>query len=113
MKVQLRESFDWKNNRPQPGDMFYVTFSSGHCDNHEPPCSQHLYVVCPDGVWWDIDSRSNNCTMRTDKIHHCWVRHGTPPNITVDKNGATCNAGAGSIQTGSWHGFLRNGELVQ
>lgn len=29
--------------------------------------------------------------------NHCWVRHGEPPNVTVDKNG---------------HGFLRNGELT-
>jgi hypothetical protein len=32
--------------------------------------------------------------------------------LTVDKNGDTCAAGAGSILTPAWHGFLRNGELV-
>jgi hypothetical protein len=41
------------------------------------------------------------------------VRHGTPPDVTVDKNGLTCNAGGGSIQVPGWHGFLRNGELVE
>lgn len=94
------------------GAMFFVSFSSGHCSVHEPPCSQHLHCVTPDKHWWDIDSRANNCTMPTDKKHRCWVRHGEPPQITVDKNGLTCAAGAGSIQTGSWHGFLRNGQLV-
>ena len=44
--------------------------------------------------------------------HRCWCRHGEPPNITVDKNGPTCPAGAGSIQCNDWHGYLRNGELV-
>lgn len=48
------------------------------------------------------------------KPHFCWVRHGTPPHekVHVDKSGVTCGAGAGSIATGSWHGFLHNGELV-
>lgn len=40
---------------------------------------------------------------------------GNPPIITVNKNGLTCKAGAGSIyhKSGSgWHGFLRNGVFV-
>jgi hypothetical protein len=37
------------------------------------------------------------------------VRHGEPPQITVDKRGLTCHAGAGSIALGSYHGFLHNG----
>lgn len=69
-----------------------------------------LEVKCPDGDTWCIDSRASNCTMRQDRVHHCWVRHGTPPLITVDKAGPTCHAGAGSIWTHSgWHGFLTNG----
>jgi len=32
--------------------------------------------------------------------------------FTVDKNGDACAAGAGSILTPTWHGFLQNGELV-
>jgi len=102
---------DWK---PQPGDMFYLTFSGGHCENHEPPCERHLVVICPDGHWWNIDSRCSNCTLPDDKAHHCWVRHGEPPNITVDKNGLTCSAGGGSILTsdGGYHGFLQNGSLT-
>jgi len=63
-----------------------------------------------------IDGPANNCTRKDDpgqKHHHCWVRHGVPPSITVDKNGPTCEAGAGSILTKNWHGFLRNGMLVE
>ena len=46
--------------------------------------------------------------------HKCWVRHGDPRTgiVTVDKNGVTCGAGAGSIATRGWHGFLREGMLV-
>lgn len=98
--------------RVEPGSMFWITFSGGKCSTHEPGCEKHLVVVTPDGHWWDIDSRASNCTMKEDKVHRCWVRHGDPPNVTVDKQGATCNAGAGSIQTPDWHGFLRDGKLI-
>ena len=74
----------------------------GHC----------LMVRCPNGNDWCIDSRAFNCTLPNDHIHKCWVRHGTPPSITVDKNGVTCQAGAGSILNGTYHGFLRNGEFT-
>lgn len=72
-------------------------------------------LICkmPGGGEWNIDSRASNCTMPNDRLHRCWVRHGTPPMITVDKNGATCGAGGGSILQHNWHGFLRNGELVE
>ena len=71
------------------------------------------YIICrvPNGHDWSIDGPASNCT-RPNKKHNCWVRHGEPPNLTVDKNGNTCAAGAGSILTKDWHGFLRNGELV-
>lgn len=78
-------------------------------DNESEP---HIYVVCPGGSCWDIDSRARNCTMPEDRAHRCWVRHGEAPALTVDKSGLTCRAGAGSIQTSNWHGYLRNGELV-
>jgi hypothetical protein len=124
-----------ENSRPIPGAMFWIHYSSGHCDLHEPACTQHLTVVTPDGHWWVIDGRASNCGEEcaicsvkyrehthgsTDDhrfkgsrpTHRCWVRHGVPPNITVDKNGGTCDAGGGSIQTPAWHGFLREGTLV-
>jgi hypothetical protein len=64
------------------------------------------------GGEWNIDGRASNCTMPNDRVHRCWVRHGNPPIITVDKNGQTCAAGGGSIAQPNWHGFLSNGELV-
>jgi hypothetical protein len=74
-----------------------------------------LVCVCPDGHPWTIDARASNCTLPADDDHWCWCRHGRPEDGTlhVDKNGVTCSAGAGSIQTGQWHGFLHNGQLVQ
>lgn len=116
LRCEFYEKFDdvprGENDSVKPGSMFYITFYSGHCSNHEPPCDRHLAVVTPDGHWWDVDSRAKNCTLPNDKTHRCWVRHGEPPNVTVDKAGATCSAGAGSIQTPDWHGFLRDGQLV-
>lgn len=73
--------------------------------------SPTLHVITPGGLW-NIDSRASNCTMPYDYDHRCWVRHGQPPMITVDKQGVTCTAGGGSIQCGDFHGFLRDGELV-
>jgi hypothetical protein len=71
----------------------------------------HLSVMTPGGVWV-IDGRAANCDRPEDMDHRCWVRRGRPPAITVDKNGNTCSAGAGSISCGAWHGFLRDGRLV-
>ena len=73
-----------------------------------------LVVKTPGGEW-NIDSRASNCTKPDDNVHRCWVRHGSPEiegSLTVDKNGNTCAAGAGSISLPRWHGFLRNGFLV-
>lgn len=70
-----------------------------------------LIVKLPDGTDWQVDSRANNCTMPDDHEHHCWIVEGVPPAVTVTKNGRTCGAGAGSIATGTYHGFLRGGYL--
>jgi hypothetical protein len=77
-------------------------------DNQYEPS---LHVVTPGGEW-NIDDRASNCTLKTDRLHRCWVRHGLPPNVHVDKMGLTCGAGAGSIICGSYHGFLRHGGLT-
>lgn len=72
-----------------------------------------IMVKCPDGEW-AIDSQASNCT-RPDQPHQCWVRHGEPPDLTVDKNGNTCSAGGGSIWVhppDGWHGFLTAGWLL-
>ena len=69
-----------------------------------------ISVKCPDGKEWMIDGPCNNCTMPNDHVHKCWVRHGNPPYLTVNKQGGyTCNAGGGSIDTGTYHGFLVEG----
>lgn len=93
-----------------PGALWVAWWMGNNCtwDNAtEPP----LLCKTPGGDW-NIDGRANNCTMPEDRLHRCWIRHGIPPNIHVDKNGLTCTAGAGSIQAGAYHGFLHNGELI-
>ncbi len=83
-------------------------------DQFHVPQGEHNLMVKTPGGDWDIDSIASNCTMPEDvrqEKHHCWIRHGVAPDITVDKQGTTCGAGAGSIQAGSYHGFLRNGWL--
>lgn len=94
----------------KPGDMFFEDYMEPdtYWSNQIGP---HLCLVLPNGIHWVIDSRASNCDMKEDKTHRCWVRHGEPPNITVDKRGETCNAGSGSIKAGNFHGFLRNGKL--
>jgi hypothetical protein len=73
-------------------------------------------VMCPgDPVYmWHIDGPAE-CVWRGDLSHRCWIRHGSPPDITVTKG--SCPGGAGSISTrprgepGRYHGFLYRGVL--
>lgn len=74
------------------------------------PDGKSMVVMTPGGPWM-IDSRASNCGLPQDNVHKCWVRHGEAPDLTVDKNGNTCNAGAGSILKGGYHGYLRSGFL--
>jgi hypothetical protein len=78
------------------------------------PDGRCLVVRLPDGHDWMIDGRASNCTLKEDNTHHCWVRTGKPEDGTlhVSKDGNTCAAGAGSIVTDKWHGFLHHGHLV-
>lgn len=98
------------------GAMYYADWLDDCDDYPKGPDGRVLEVIVPDGISkgrvWSPDERASNCTMKEDKIHRCWVRHGVPPEITVDKNGYTCKAGAGSIISGKWHGFLKNGYLT-
>jgi hypothetical protein len=94
-----------------------------------------LHVQLPNGIPWNVDHEASNCTrtqwlpgtyvgedgierhaekMWKGRTHYCWIRHGDPRTgeIHVDKNGDTCAAGAGSILSGSYHGFLHNGYLT-
>jgi hypothetical protein len=92
------------------GAMWYSPWT----DRFHVPQSEHNLVVKTPGGEWQIDSQASNCLMKEDhkqEKHHCWIRHGEAPNITVDQQGVTCGAGAGSIQCGNYHGFLRNGYL--
>jgi hypothetical protein len=96
-----------------PGAMWYGDWMLTEGSNlFRGPDGHCLIVKCPNGNQWTIDGVASNCTMRGDYEHKCWVRHGTPPLITVDKNGRTCDAGGGSIKSGDYHGFLRNGEFT-
>lgn len=86
-------------------------FSPWHDRFYTPQLEHCLCVKLPDGTEWCIDGRATNCTLPGNTEHHCWVIEGTPPDITAGKAGPTCSAGAGSIQTHGYHGFLRNGWL--
>lgn len=76
-----------------------------------------LCVKLPNGSDWCVDSQASNCD-RKGQEHSCWVREGDPRqcSVTVGKGGNvganTCTAGAGSILSGDYHGFLTNGVLT-
>jgi hypothetical protein len=81
---------------------------------YRPQLAHNLVVKLPDGTDWQVDSQASNCTMKDDfkqARHHCWVISGAPPDVTAGKDGPTCGAGAGSIQSPRYHGFLRAGWL--
>jgi hypothetical protein len=114
--------YDNQSGRPEPGDIYYADWyhhpesKKALCrwDNCNDPRG-HRIVVLPNKLTWDLDSRASNCTMKEDRLHRCWVVNGEVPDLQVDKNGHTCNAGAGSIDAGNppnnYHGYLHNGEL--
>lgn len=97
-----------------PGMMWDAPWMGEYARGVDGRC---LVVVLPNGHEWMIDGPASNCTMKGEKTHRCWIRHGTPPKLTVDKNAGTsdasapttCAAGAGSIQGGDYHGFLQGG----
>ena len=103
----------------QPGDVYFSEDHTGKRTCDWDNCDgKHLICMVPDKDWpeghpWQIDGRAGNCTMKDERTHRCWVRHGSPEDGTlhVDKAGHTCKAGAGSIQTNNWHGFLHQGCL--
>jgi len=121
LRVLNRVAVYWDGDRAvparnlPPGTLYWAPWAHlrlGHClywDNCRGP---HLHVVLPNGLHWDIDSRASNCARPHDRRHRCWVRHGDPPMVTVDIQGETCAAGAGSILVGDYHGFLRDGVLT-
>lgn len=84
-------------------------------DDYRGPDGIALAIQCHGQHTWHVDARASNCGRPDDHVHHCWVRHGDPREcrLTVDKDGDTCSAGAGSIVVPGWHGFLRDGRLVE
>jgi len=72
-----------------------------------------IVVRVPGLFDWALDGRCSNCGRPDDDVHRCWVRHGDPPDLTIDKNGDTCAAGAGSIIVPGWHGKLIGGFLEE
>lgn len=105
--------YNTESGNPEAGDLFWNDWlpENFYWDNHK---GYHLMCVLPNGHEWNIDSRASNCTMPEDKNHKCWIRHGNPETekVTVNKNGVTCNAGAGSIWIDDYHGFLTDGNLT-
>lgn len=115
-----------------PGAM-YDAFWLAEIEAFRGPDGRSLIVIAPNGLEWAVDGFANNCDspcancgkpfhqcqgscpegFKDSHPHKCWVRHGEPPKITVDKDGITCGAGAGSIQVGGFHGFLRDGIFVE
>lgn len=114
-----------------PGSLYDWSWMHDKC-----PMPDGIFLCCvlPNKHHWLVDGRASNCGSpcmvcgvryreHTDDAghryvdsvpaHRCWIRHGDPRtgNVHVDKNGLTCDAGAGSIQSGEWHGFLHNGML--
>jgi hypothetical protein len=106
--------FNTNSGDPEPGDLFWQDYlhHEGRCIFWDNCNHQHLFGVLPNDHWWDIDSRASNCTLKDDRNHRCWIRHGQPPRVHVDKNGLSCQAGSGSISVPGWHGFLHNGVWV-
>jgi hypothetical protein len=81
------------------------------CRNCGKPYHQHAGGLCAPitpGVKYDRETHA----YRDASPHKCWVRHGTAPDVHVDKNGGTCGAGSGSIAVPGYHGFLHNGHLT-
>jgi hypothetical protein len=95
-----------------PGAMWDAEWIKKYKTDSLGPDGRYLIVKTPGGDW-AVDSRASNCTRPDDNEHRCWCRHGTVPDIHVDKDGNTCAAGAGSIMCGDYHGFLRHGYLEE
>jgi hypothetical protein len=107
--------YNTPSGKPEPGDLYWSRWHQGNkCPFWDNCDGLHLWAILPNGDHWDIDSRASNCTMRDDRTHRCWIRHGSPEEgtIHVDKNGHTCAAGAGSIAVEGWHGFLHHGQFT-
>lgn len=119
--ASLREEWDTTSGELEPGcvylrDDHVAEDGTRVCMSRWSNCDgRHLIVVLPNGHSWDVDGRANNCGSPDDTTHRCWVRVGDPSDpstLHVTKDGHTCAAGAGSIASGDYHGFLAHGVLT-
>lgn len=102
------DGVEYSIRNPPSGALWWAEWLEDMPKWWKGPDGRVLMAKTPGGEWC-IDSRASNCTLPNDDEHRCWIRHGIPPEITVDKNGKTCAAGGGSIVSGNYHGFLTNG----
>lgn len=115
-QLSTNRLYNNESGEPGAGDLFETHWHDSHDCPYWDNCNGiHLQAILPNGWHWDVMSRAKNCDKREDRTHRCWVIQGSYKDgtITVDKNGHTCSAGAGSIDAPGWHGFLRNGEWVK
>lgn len=97
------------------GAMYDAWWVGPHAQGED---GKSMTVMMPGRIEWGIDCQANNCDRKGDPDHRCWIRHGVPPLLTVDKNTtgskfSTCRAGAGSINVPLFHGFLKEGVLTK
>lgn len=90
---------EWVQEELPAGAMYDAPWLKGAGGRTTGPDGLALQVVCPPGAsWgdhWHVDGPANNGPG--------WDRTGTVPNITATP----------SIQTPRYHGWLRNGVLVE
>lgn len=131
-RADTGEIIDENHHRLPVGAMWNATWLADH-EDYRGPDGKSICVITPGGEWM-IDGRASNCNSpckncgvaykdhldndlaghyyEDSRPHKCWIRHGIPPNLTVNKVGITCGAGAGSIIRGDYHGYLINGSLT-
>ena len=127
----------WQMDEIPNGALWRATWMEADATSgpmYHTPDGQIWMGKTPDGHEWTIDGRASNCdspckncgeafnkhkggvdrckNYEDAKPHNCWIRKGTAPLFTVGKDGPTCGAGAGSILTDKWHGFLRAGRWI-
>jgi hypothetical protein len=100
------------------GHDWHIDGRASNCDSPCKSCGKphalHLQTTIAN------QPNNANCIHYEDAHpHKCWVRPPFDPanlsGFTVGEGaqGESCGAGAGSILVPGWHGFLRNGVLVQ
>jgi hypothetical protein len=118
IQLHTERVYNTASGVPERGDIYEVSWEHYDKDDGTSGCiygwtncsGTHRHAVLPDGGHWGLDGRCSNCTLPKDTEHRCWVITGSQANLTSNKAGRTCSAGAGSIVSPrGWHGFLKNG----